>query len=998
MRDFCFPWTALAAGELPHSSLFPRLYSPGANSTTHFALPLSTSARSYPSCLALSENILTVPSATDPTPLCTPTQGAYRNFRAALSSCILDELVARPCEGRIPLRLDDAAIFLADPEMVYRGMARPATFRAQVHPPTLNRSALLLFTSISDVGLEPFSPGTPDSPAAAAGTATRTKVILAPLGIEARVVNTYAADSFSPERLAELRREWAEPLSGAGVALDRLDAEGFVLCAITPSAVAAYEPTKEVEALWPRSLVLVDKRPPHSEPSAVDSKSVTSVEAARDCSTSPALSTTRTEGIALTGPRSSSDVWAWYKEETKRREEERLEALRREQEDQEALRQKEQASITSDKAKVTGAPSAAAPINERTPMSLGTASTEAPSPAELLALPLSHTTAAAHEHELPQVVADDSTTHDHHVNGMDIDFGLNFYPSPAEAGHAVLSGAGGQSSAPLSTLDAALSSFDWGDGTFGAISSSAAGHDSIPAHASGPRYEDSLMLGLTDDDFSFFDTPSAPTVDGMVAPLDDGHQGSTALMSVSGPPGFDAFPPPISASLPDNPFAFDVDGGFPMHHITAASMAPVTQAYAPVHVTPPPAPTQLADDVLPVAIDAKSSDSIDHTQSSSMPTVPPERPSTGKVDFGPSFALDDSASETGERTVAAFGPVRFDSSLAVLDDRFDPRRGKYGLPSPDSDDGGRARALVPVSRREKQRTRSWYEAVYDPRLHVADRLVSQRIVEKPPSETGSSRLTITAALQAPKSSRAWTTRRRFVEGGVGRGSIDSEALPSPDAWPQIAYASDAAIADPDSDISDEITSDEDVEAFEADDPSSATVNSDVLPREIPSAALLACGRSLAKLLSDTVAATQLITPPPKPTSYKMAYAVFAEQAVYQRQLRRLLLAGPASGNETTSTSKSSPVHRRVENVSADTLLTQQQRQPRHQRWHPCSRLLPARLERRRSSPTRPRYRLLQQKLLPHSRSARKVASSKRTRSHSSFGAPWVLNRSPLPKT
>ncbi|KWU47276.1 hypothetical protein RHOSPDRAFT_30692 [Rhodotorula sp. JG-1b] len=893
---------ALAEGELSHSSLFPRLYSPGANSTTNFALPLSTSARSYPSCLALSENILIVPSATDPTPSCTPTQGAYRNFRAALSSCILDELVARPCEGRIPLRLDDAAIFLADPETVYRGMARPATFRAQVHPPTLNRTALLLFTSISDVGLEPFSPATADSPAAAAEKATRTKVILAPLGIEARVVNTYAADSFSPERLAELRREWAEPLSGAGVALDRLDAEGFVLCAITPSAVDAYGSNNEVEALWPRSLVLVDKRPPHSEPSAVDSKSVISVEAARDCSTSPALSTTRTEGIAPTGPRASSDVWAWYKEETKRREEERLEALRREQEDQEALRQKEQASITSDKAKVAGAPSAAAPINERTPMSLGTASTEAPSPAELLALPPSHTTAAAHEHELPQAVADDSTTHDHHVNGMDIDFGLNFYPSPAEAGHAVLSGAGGQSSAPLSTLDAALSSFDWGDGTFGAISSSAAGHDSIPAHASGPGYEDSLMLGLTDDDFSFFDTPSAPAVDGMAAPLGDGRAGSAAaLMSVSGPPGFDAFPPPISASLPDNPFAFDVDGGFPMHHITAASMAPVTQAFAPVHIAPPLAPTQLADDVLPVAIDAKFSDGIDHTQSGSMPTVPPEVPSAGKVDFGPSFALDDSASRTGERTVAAFGPVRFDSSLAVLDDRFDPRRGKYGLPSPDSDDGGRARALVPVSRREKQRTRSWYEAVYDPRLHVADRLVSQRIVEKLPSETGGSRLTITAALQAPKSSRAWTTRRRFVEGGVGRGSIDSEALPSPDAWPQNAYASDAAVVDADGDISDEITSDEDVEAFEADDPSSATVNSDVLPREIPSAALLACGRSLVKVLSDTVTATQHITPPPKPTSYEMAYAVFAEQAVYQRQLRRLLLTGPASGNENTST-------------------------------------------------------------------------------------------------
>lgn len=901
-----FPWTALAEGELSHSSLFPRIYSPGANSTTAVALPLSTSARSYPSCLALSEHILTVPSATDPTPSCTPTQGAYRNFRAALSSCILDELVARPCEGRIPLRLEDAAIFLADPETTYRGMTRPATFRAQVHPPTLNRTALLLFTSISDVGLEPFSPVTHDSPAAAAENATRTKVILAPLGIEARVVNTYAADSFSPEQWVELRREWAEPLADAGFALDRLDAEGFVLCAITPSVAAAYASKNEVEALWPRSLVLVDKRP-YSEPSAVDSKSATSVGPPRDCSTSPALSATRTEATAPTGARPSSDVWAWYKEETNRREEERLEALRREQEDQEALRQKEQASITSEKVKVTGAPSAAAPINERTPMSLGTASTEAPSPAELLALPPSHTTATTHEHDLTQVVADDQASHDHQVNGMDIDFGLNFYPSPAEAGHAVLSGTGGQSSAPLSTLDAALSSFDWGDGTFGAISSSAAGHGSIPAHADGPRYEDSLMLGLTDDDFSFFDTPSAPAVDGMAAPLGDGHEGSAAaLMSVSGPPGFDAFPPPISASLPDNPFAFDVDGGFPMHHITAASMAPLTQAYAPVHM--PSAPTQVADDALPVAIDVKSAGGIDHAQSSLAPVVPamPEEPSMGRVDFGPNFAPDTSANGIGGRAVAAFGAVRFDSSLAVLDDRFDPRRGKYGLPSPDSDDGGRAHALVPVSRREKQRTRSWYEAVYDPRLRVADRLVSQRTADKSPSETGSSGLRTTAAPRAPKSSRMWT-RRRFGGGGVGRGSIDSEALPSPDVWPQIAYASDAAIADPDSDVSDEITSDEDVEAFEADDPSSATVTSAALPREIPSAALLACGRSLAKLLSDTVAGTQHLAPQPRPTSYEMAYAVFAEQAVYQRQLRRLLLTGPPSGHESTSTSESSPL-------------------------------------------------------------------------------------------
>ncbi|GAA5992731.1 hypothetical protein JCM10908_006902 [Rhodotorula pacifica] len=904
---------ALAEGEITHSSLFPALYPPGANSSSRFTPPLSSSARSFPSSLTLSEKILTVPSATDPTPATTPIQGAYTNFRAALTSCILEELVARPVEGRIPLRLEKAAVFLPDPEKVYEGMALPPTFRAEVHPPTLNRTALLLFTSISDVGLVPFSPALSSKKDSSQEEQNiRRRVILAPLEIEATVVKTFAAEAFSPERWAELREEWSHAFVDAGVSFERFDAEGFVLCSVASDASPSTSGTSAgLEVLWPCALILVDKArsSQHLEPIAAEATTVSSVDATQDWSTSPATSVaTADAGAALSGPRSSADVWSWYKEETKRREEEKLEGLRREQEEQEATRQKEQArGASAEKGKSASAPSAAAPINERTPMSLGTASTEAPSPAELLALPPPHTNAASHEHDLARSVDSHATNDHHHPNGMDIDFGLNFYPSPLEAGQAVLADASGQSAAPLSTLDAALSNFDWGDGTFGAGTSSAAGHGSIPAHANGQRYEDSLMLGLTDDDFSFFDGPTGPVMNGIHAPL--GHESAASLMSVSGPPGFDAFPPPVSASLPDNPFAFDMDGGFHMHDMAAASLAPSSQALAPLDIAPLSAPPPLA--VCPAPVEGSTIASAGPTNAqgshSTAALASPEEPTPIPIDFEPRIEVDGMQSDPVQRAVAAYSPVRFGDPTTLVDERFDPRRGKYGLPSPDSDNGGLALELVPVHRKEKRRTRSWYEAVYDPRLRVADRLVLQRTADKFASiAAGMNRSGSKASLQAPRSSRTWQ-RRRMPDGGVGRGSIDSEAFPSPDAWPQTAYNSDTAGADEDSEISEGTTSDEEVDAAPSDDTTPPTASTDALARETPGAALLACGLSFAQALTSAASTSAETHFQARSAMYEIAYAVFAEQTVYQRQLRRSLLAASKPANELTTAASTSTV-------------------------------------------------------------------------------------------
>lgn len=877
----------LAEGVFSHSTLFPRLYaSDQAASASQFVSPLSTSARAYPSALALSEKIVTVPSAADPTPAMLAEQGAYRNFRSAIAACIVDELAARPPTGRLSVCFDSAVAFVADPAQVLPGLAPPPTFRAEVHPPALQRTTLLVLTTMAEVALTPLSDG--DLVRPGSNDPARVPAVLAPVEVPAHVVKTIPTDA-SPDRFYA---EWADALERAGVDSERARGEGFVLCALECAG------SGDTEVVWPRALVLVNRtkpgrkardaggRPSHhaAAASAAPGGQAVAKDESVATSTSPASQPEQSTSAqdAAAGPSSPGDVWAWYREESRRRADAKAEAQRREQAERDAARQKEQdADATADKthAAPPGPPNAAAPINERTPMSLGTASTEAPSPAELVGPPAAPPKASAPQ-ETDLARSTESRPDRDTANGMDIDFGLGFYPSPAEPNHTVLHGSSMPSSAPMSSIDAALSSFDWGDGTFGAgpASSSSYSHAPVPAQN---RYEDSLLLGITDDDFSFFDAPvpSMHALDSSVAP-------EQAAPSIRQATNFEPFASSSAASRPENPFGFDMQpfslGGAEgvsqdSTHAPAAFQSSQTEA-APVSALSTAESAETASASLPSAV----------VPPLFLGTAIPTPPSPPVVDFSPALRHPSATSPASRAYQAVpFETVLFDTRLASIDEKYDPRRGKYGLPSPDSDTSGKVMELLPILPREKRRTRSWYEAVYDPRVHVADSLASKR------GKSAGGRVSDARwRRDGAGSTRLWERRRSADASSHNpRYSIDEGSLTTPGAWHDDDRVDDDEVeSDGAGELSDAASSDGSAErtsSFETVTHSSASEVSK-LSEALNGAALADCGNALQRVLSCGWSSGTGFAA--RTTAYEMVYATFAEQAVYQRQLRKLLLS------------------------------------------------------------------------------------------------------------
>ncbi|GAA6029607.1 hypothetical protein JCM8097_000960 [Rhodosporidiobolus ruineniae] len=897
----------LASGHFSHASVFPALYpTPPASPSSALQLPLSSSAKAYPSALALSSHLLTIPTMQHRAPARSEVQAAYEAFREAARGVVLDEMASTAPtavgheEGTTAVRMKDGVLYLPPAPSDSASLpslgpsTAPLAARASLLLPSLNSSSLVLQPRITE---EPFA-ALPRRGRVRRGT----PVCLAPTGVEARVIKELRGLSEAEEE--RLKGEWADKLpprgdGGEGEGEDE-DEERWVLCALelpshSPSARAkgkAKADQDRAEVVWPRSLVIVDgSRPfpprsrsssparlysltlptsassddesspssdsspnsspdqppaaalPHTPPAEADEDppplslwarrrrldpqtrerlAAQALGAGLRCSPRPRpRRESRDDAMALDDEeehgaegtfrdpikRTTGDVWRWMEEEVTRREhegdeKERAAAAATAEKQSRTTpggekQQAEEKGEKGEKAQVQ-APPAAAPINMRTPMSLGTASTEAPSPAELfnsLTSSAGHPGSTAFAPLPPSSSSHPSASSTSAPMGVDSDLlALGVYPSPAEPLLQISTSSAGAppassaarvpTSTGMSALDAAFSSFDWGDGTFGTSDGGngdggggRGGNGPGGSAGGGGEYDDGLMLGLTDDDFSFFDDPpvgagvvalppSTTATSAAVAPLSLGFDvaGVDPLHDVQphhpdsmGPMILDPFSaaPAADSSLitASEPFSFGEVGAFDPS--TSATNALWLSATAPpssstlLSLAPPTEPVvqpveQFFPPYSPAILPPSSSSAFLFTPSLGSAPFPPPTPANPY-----SLVLPPSYSPTLASSGSAFSPIPFAVSHLQADEKYSQHGGKYGLPSPDSDgeraaaaNGKKARQsmleLLPVAvgrrrgvqgsgkkdgeREDAGAARRWFEAVCDPRIAVAERL------------------------------------------------------------------------------------------------------------------------------------------------------------------------------------------------------------------------------------------------------------------------------------
>ncbi|GAA5839470.1 hypothetical protein JCM11251_002734 [Rhodosporidiobolus azoricus] len=398
----------------------------------------------------------------------------------------------------------------------------------------------------------------------------------------------------------------------------------------------------------------------------------------------------------------------------------------------------------------------AAPINMRTPMSLGTASTEAPSPAELFStLGYGSVSAAGGYHPPPPLssTAPLSGVAPMQTDTTDILSGLGVYPSPAEAPPSTSMSSAPPATTGMTTLDAAFSSFDWGDGTFGAGNSISAAGQGVSGGAGmggADDFDDGLMLGLTDDDFSFFDAPAPPPASSlpMSMPFDFSglhdhahgpHANPLDAFSVSMAPPTTTSP----SSVAQFSFAAPYDNAL---GLSASAPPPPVPTIVPMSAATPPAQTgpQHFPQLPPYSPSILALPNFASASSvSAFPVLPPTPGPAAPlaVSLSPSFATNASVSSAAGFSSSSFDLIPFAPAHAEADNKYDPRKGKFGLPTPDSDEGEafdtrteEFLTLLPAAtgrRRNQEKEEqgkkadaeeSWFSAIYDPRLAMAERL------------------------------------------------------------------------------------------------------------------------------------------------------------------------------------------------------------------------------------------------------------------------------------
>ncbi|GAA5974538.1 hypothetical protein JCM5350_001181 [Sporobolomyces pararoseus] len=462
--------------------------------------------------------------------------------------------------------------------------------------------------------------------------------------------------------------------------------------------------------------------------------------------------------------RRTDEVWRWMEDETARKVKEAEEKLAREQkekEEEEERKKHEELEKKKPNTSKNAPPPAAAPINMRTPMSLGTSSTEAPSPADVV-YPLAGysscpttsqqnylTTPTSHTGGMSKVGGGDS---------MEIDgLGLGLYPSPEEPSHLnqqSVSATTVPTSQPMSSLDNAFASFDWGDGSYGTSSGGAGtgGGTGVATGGGNQDYDDGMdLLGLTDDDFSFFDTAPTPLPGTSLAPSNDmsmtiSHDPFAMPHSTTTSPKFvDHF-----SHLSATPFASSASPTSPYPAHTSPHFVVQT---SPIATTTANFPFDPLTNSLGLAAAATSPNSIDRSlgrlHEASLPSAPSPDQAIASLAV-PSFSVQlvQAPNPSPRRSCCplpgAFEAIPFASSYSAASDKYDSRKGKFGLPTPDSDQDDELaldfnltiESVLP--RPTPNSLEPWYSGICDPRRAVAERLQKDRNMRKKRARSTSS--------------------------------------------------------------------------------------------------------------------------------------------------------------------------------------------------------------------------------------------------------------------
>ncbi|GAA5937387.1 uncharacterized protein JCM15063_002891 [Sporobolomyces koalae] len=715
-------------------------------------------------------------------------------------------------------------------------LATRSTFKT-----TLQRSTIFVQTALEEVHYQPFPrmaavpPGCP--------------LLLAPVGLPATFVSKISLDNERQNRVVQdAVQKWTSQLEGSPVNIDGSEWIVCRLDQTTADSDSPKAEGGKYDFVWPVELIVVDGTRPLPSPSPQSSpEKSTPVELSSadgvseripsprlgrasepcdqvtpdaippptrsqlaqippspyDCSmrrrlasrvrtrmqrirqTTDASETTDVETRRDPLTRRTHEIWSWMEDEAlrkKREEADKLAQQRKQEEEAEERRRVEEAE--KDKKK-RGPPPVAAPINMRTPMSLGTSSTEAPSPAEL-AYPHpgnpNATNPSSTPYFPPSSAVGAAASRGEHPS-LEIDgLGLGLYPSPEEgpqilplAVDAAISTAVQPSKPALSSLDSAFASFDWGDGSYG---TSVPGAGNIAVAARSQDYDDGMdLLGLTDDDFSFFDTAPTPLPETSIGqsseiglaliedPFAITHSLSTSPKFGDHFSHLSAVPFNVTATSPISPYPAHTPPHFALHSSPSGPTPTVGPAGGPNLI--PSLTTPLA--------------SLPEDNSMAMvPKSPQLNASPGRRLASlavPSFsvALIDSSPRTSQRPripenyeALAFTPV-----YALDDSKYDPRKGKFGLPSPDYDDKSALLEQVlaqtsPDRIAGEKSLEPFYTGVCDPRRTLAARLLKNRRLKQKRSLSDSRGLAL-----APMRSRGWR-RASSEKDDLSEGTITAD--------------------------------------------------------------------------------------------------------------------------------------------------------------------------------------------------------------------------------
>ena len=625
--------------------MFPALYS-----ESTFVSPESLPITSFPSALALSSE----------TSSSSEMSAVYQAFLAAAKQEVAREIISQSTLDQSPIsRLADSLLFLpilSTPTFGFAGSrivseAIQVSFRF-----SLQRNGILLQPIVEEVPLKMF-------PIQSTVAAT-SPVILAPYGTPAVFVRNHVEENRSrTEKEVELklrmRDQWSTALLGTGLSL--AEEESWIVCRIGKS-----NEEDGVDVIWPRSLCLLDgtrpqpERTPESTPQQSDPPELPSSPTSslsldtysrrrlhtlvrRPFHPSP---TSYRDPITLTAERVGAMIVDVAKDRARRAKEAADAAIL-------AAAQAPPPPPPPTAAPIfdSRAVPAAGPINMRTPISLGGSATDGTSPAAHFP---EHRPNAEKglEHKLADVAES--------------------YPSPAHIASIPV-----RAAAPV----VQPAQFDWGD-DFGGSS----------------NFDDGMMMGLTDDDFSFFDDPrpAPPAMSTATSPKFVEHfshlTGTTPFASALSPTSPFANSPQLPNVSPSLGTSYAFDAHPLAGNALGLGVTPINDPASPFK-TPRTPYTPYVDPV---------ESPIPQSRSFSVGLVDPSIRST--------------------RT-NPFEAIQFGSAHQTSDEKYDSIRGKFGLPTPEADSTDDAAKLaVELRKVDSKSTATWYTTICDPRVGAAGKL------------------------------------------------------------------------------------------------------------------------------------------------------------------------------------------------------------------------------------------------------------------------------------